>query len=222
MIVAVTGLMREARIVGGPDIVTLIGGGDAGLLQKRLESYLSDHEVSGIISVGLAGGLSPDFAPGNVVIGTEVVTAKERFSADPDWMQRLWRAVPRARPGVIAGSDKVLTFRPDKTALFELTGAVAVDMESHIAGRAAAAHHLPFAILRVISDPHDRTLPPAALVAMKADGSIDYDAIVRSLVSHPQQILNLLYAARDSAIAFRALLRCRDLLGDRLAGPNLR
>lgn len=221
MIVAVTGLAREARIVKGQGVVTVTGGGDSAGLEKQLASILPEKDVCGVISIGLAGGLSPDFAPGSVVVGTEIVHGGERYPADSDWIQRLWRAIPRVKPGVIAGSDHVITYRPDKTDLFERTGAVAVDMESHIAARMAARHNLPFVALRVICDPADRTLPPASLVAMKPDGSIDYEAILRSLMTHPQQLLNLIYLAKDSATAFRALLRCRNFLGDRLAGPDL-
>ena len=43
------------------------------------------------------------------------------------------------------------------------TNAQATDMETHIAARAAHARNIPFAALRVISDAHDHTLPPAAL-----------------------------------------------------------
>ncbi len=95
-------------------------------------------------------------------------------------------------------------------------------MESHIAARAAQAHKRPFAALRVICDPSDRTLPPAALVAMRPDGSVDGRAILRSVVSQPQQLLSLMHLMRDSAVAFRTLLRCRDFLGDGLGGPDLR
>jgi len=222
MIVAVTGLVREARIVKGPSIVTVTGGGDAVGLKKQLDSILPEKDVSGVISIGVAGGLSPDMGPGGAVVGSEVVAGSERYPTDVDWTQRLWKAIPRSRPGIIAGSDAVITHRPDKTDLFEQTGAVAVDMESHIAARAAFAHKLPFAVLRVICDPADRTLPPAALVAMKANGTIDYDAIARSVMAHPLQVLSLIYLMRDSATAFRALLRCRNFLGDGLAGPDLR
>ncbi len=187
MIVAVTGLAREARIVQGAGITTVIGGGDSAGLKTQLESVLPQAGVAGVISVGVAGGLNTDFRPGNVVIGTEVVAGSERYATDPDWMERLWRTIPRSKPGIVAGSDTVITYRPDKTDLYERTGAVAVDMESHVAVRAAKARNLPFAVLRVICDPGDRTLPPAALVAMKADGSIDRDAILRSLMAHPQQ-----------------------------------
>lgn len=221
MIVAVTGLVREARIIKGERIVTLVGGGDAEGLKKQLDTVLPEKGVSGVISIGIAGGLSPDLRPGHIVIGSEVVSGNERYETDSDWLQRLWRAVPRSKPGVVAGSDAVIMHRPDKTALYERTGAVAADMESHIAARAARQYQKPFAVLRVVCDPGDRTLPPAALVAMKPDGSIDTEAILRSVMAHPRQIPDLLYLARDSAVAFRALLRCRNFLGDGLAGPDL-
>lgn len=221
MIVAVTGLIREARIVRGERVVTLVGGGDGDGLKKQLDTVLPEKGVSGVISIGVAGGLSPELRPGNVVIGSEVVTGSERYETDSDWLQRLWRAIPRSKPGIVAGSDTVLMHRPDKTELYERTGAVCVDMESHIAARAAHQYKKPFAVLRVVCDPGDRTLPPAALVAMKPDGSVDTDAVFRSVMAHPQQILSLIYLMKDSAAAFRALLRCRNFLGDGLAGPDL-
>jgi hopanoid-associated phosphorylase len=222
MIVAVTGLVREARIVRGERVVTLVGGGDAGGLKKQLDTILPEKGVSGVISIGLAGGLSPDLRPGGIVIGSEVVSGTERYETDSDWLQRMWRAIPRSKPGIVAGSDTIIMHRPDKTALYERTGAVSVDMESHIAARAAHQFNKPFAVLRVVCDPGDRTLPPAALIAMKADGSVDIQAVLRSVAAHPRQIPDLLYLARASAAAFRTLLRCRNFLGDGLAGPDLR
>jgi hopanoid-associated phosphorylase len=221
MIVAVTGLVREARIVRGKRVVTLTGGGDALGLKRQLDTVLPEGGVSGVISIGIAGGLSPDLRPGHVVIGSEVVIGTERYETDADWLQRMWRAIPRSKPGIVAGSDSVIMHRPEKTALYERTGAVAVDMESHIAARAAHQYKKPFAVLRVVCDPGDRTLPPAALIAMKPDGSVDTQAVLRSVIAHPQQIPGLLYLARDSATAFRTLLRCRNFLGDGLAGPDL-
>lgn len=221
MIVAVTGLVREARIVRGERVVALTGGGDADGLKKQLDTVLPEKGVSGVISIGVAGGLSPDLKPGHIVIGSEVVAGGEHYETDSDWMQRLWRAIPRSKPGIVAGSDAVIMHRPDKTELYERTGALAVDMESHIAACAAHQYKKPFAVLRVVCDPSDRTLPPAALVSMNSDGSVNTQAILRSVMARPQQIPSLLYLARDSAVAFRALLRCRNFLGDGLAGPDL-
>lgn len=221
MIAAVVGLMREAQIIAGPAITPILGGGDAAGLKQRLTAALAGADISGIISIGIAGGLSPDVRPGSIVAGTAVIAAGERFETDADWQQRLLRAIPNCRPGLIAGSDRVIAHRPEKTDLYERTGAIAVDMESHIAAAAAQARQIPFAVLRVVCDPGDRTVPPAALVAMKPDGSVDTKAVLRSVMAAPQQLLSLGYLARDSAQAFRTLLRCRNFLGDRLCGPDL-
>ena len=66
MILAATGLQRERRIVAGPDVEAIAGGGDA----VRLEAALDDlaGTVSGIISIGIAGGLAPEFPVGQWVV----------------------------------------------------------------------------------------------------------------------------------------------------------
>ncbi len=92
-------------------------------------------------------------------------------------------------------------------------GAVAADMESHIVGRIAAESGLPFAILRVIADPAERQLPPAALVGMRNDGAIDFRAVLASLAANPGQLLALMRLAVDTARARATLLRCHNLLG---------
>src|SRR6201996_100431 len=48
-ILAVTGLKREAEIVGGPGVVAVTGGGDAISLQQKLDALHGD--IKGVISV---------------------------------------------------------------------------------------------------------------------------------------------------------------------------
>jgi hypothetical protein len=86
-------------------------------------------------------------------------------------------------------------------------------MESHIVGRIAAESGLPFAILRVIVDPAEHQLPPAALVGMRSDGAIDVSAVVVSLAGNPGQLPALMRLAVDTGRARAALLRCHNLLG---------
>jgi len=50
-------------------------------------------------------------------------------------------------------------YRAAKRALYLKTGALAVDMESHIVAGVAAAHGLPVAAIRVITDPALRAVP---------------------------------------------------------------
>ena len=109
----------------------------------------------------------------------------------------------------------------DKRSLFETSGAAAVDMESHVAARLAAAHRLPFAVFRVVSDPAWRSLPPAAAIALRADGQVDVPGVLGSLLKHPGQLPVLARAALDAQSALRALRRGRRLLGAGLGFGDL-
>jgi hypothetical protein len=94
-------------------------------------------------------------------------------------------------------------------------------MESHIAARIAAVHGVPFAACRVIVDPAERTLPPAALVGLRADGTADALAVLRSLLRQPRQMFALLRVVADMRAARTALYRGRRRMGAELAFPRL-
>jgi hypothetical protein len=93
-------------------------------------------------------------------------------------------------------------------------------MESHIAAKIAARYGVPFAACRVIIDPAERTLPPAALVGMRADGRPDVLAVIRSLCQQPRQVFALLRVVADARAARSALFRGRRRLGENLSFPG--
>ena len=219
-ILAVSGLLREARIAKGSGVTTVAGGGDAAGLAQKIEAALSS-DIHGIISIGIAGALAPTLCVGDCVIASEVVAPGERVSADEHWTAALLDRIAGAACGVIAGSSRIANTKAAKAALYRQTGALAVDMESHIAARIARDHGLAFAALRVISDDADSGLPPAALVAMKPNGGIAIGKVMASLLTQPQQIPDLMRTARDSEAAFAGLLRRRSLAGALFAFPNL-
>ncbi len=102
----------------------------------------------------------------------------------------------------IAGADRPLVTPSQKQALFAATGAAAADMESHVAARAAAKHGLPFAVLRVVADPAERGLPPAALAGMASRRDHGPDGGVRSLAKSPRQFAQLIRVAADACRAY--------------------
>jgi len=227
--VAVTGLAFEARIVAGPGVTVICGGGQV-QLRRSLEAAIRKG-CHGVLSFGIAGGLTPHLKPGSCVIGRSIIAENSRYASDIGWAQSLMDLVQGAVPrhaaqdvsfGDIAGSDVPLACTHAKRKLHEKTGAVAVDMESHVAARIASEHRVPFAAFRVITDPSHRALPPAALVATNADGRIDYRAIIRSLVRHPKQMPTLFRLALDSWAARQALVPSRRFLGPNLGLPNMR
>ncbi len=216
-ILAVSGLVREAAIAAGPQVRTVAAGGDR--IEALIESAIAPG-VAGILSFGIAGGLEPDLAPGTCILGRRVITASGRWAADSAWVACIAARLPDSVCGDIAGVDAPAASLSDKRDLRAATGAIAVDMESHIVARAAAAHGLPFAALRVICDPADRALPAAALAGVSADGRTDVRAVVRSALASPRQMPGLLRVAGDARRAFAQLRRHRHALGPGLGFPG--
>jgi adenosylhomocysteine nucleosidase len=115
--------------------------------------------------------------------------------------------------GVVAGVDAPVLDRAAKAELRSTTEAIAVDMESHVAAKFAAKRGLPFAIVRVVSDPAGRALPRLAATAIKPDGGVDLAHVLRELGREPGQIGDLIQAGLDARAAFASLRRCGRLLG---------
>jgi hopanoid-associated phosphorylase len=209
----VSGLRREAAIFAGPGIAAICG--DAVTLQAKLAQLAACPRM--IMSAGICGALDPSLRPGDIILGTEVVQGDERIRTDTTLRQAIARNLTLAGTRIVSGSvaaadTPILTARA-KARLRACTGAIAVDMESLIAGRFAMWRALPLVILRAISDAADRDLPPLVLEALSPDGGMNIAAVLTALVRQPGQLPLLLAAARDSSAAFRALRGCRSLPG---------
>ena len=288
------GLAREARILAGPGVVAVAGGGDAGRLEAGLEAYAGKARV--LLSSGLCGALDPALRVGDLVVGRLAQTGDlderdpsftsprrgevarrslagegdqgsaenatpphpalradlskrrrmlptsssevaqfgnarielgrgedPRFSlnADEGLLALLRALLPDAHVGPFAGVDRIVATAEAKRALREATGAIAADMESHVAARVARRHGVPFAIVRAVSDAADQSLPPAALVGMRPDGGVALGAVLRSVAQNPAQIPALIATGIRAERAFRALLRGRRRLRAGDLDPHL-
>ena len=214
-ILVVCGLNREAGLVAEPGMVTVAGGGDRKALEARIAA-LCDRPFAAVISFGLAGSLSPALAPGALVIPSAVRYGETSFSTHSSvvahWLETVEGRMQCPSTDDLEASDVPLLTAAAKHQAAQ-QGAVAVDMESHIAAADAARRGIPFAVLRAISDPADRDLPPLAGTAMRPDGSVDIMGVVAGLARDPRQLPALLRTGRDANAAFRTLRRVRGLLG---------
>jgi adenosylhomocysteine nucleosidase len=227
--VAVTGLAFEARIVAGPGVTVVCGGGQM-QFRRSLEAAIRKG-CQGVLSFGIAGGLAPHLKPGACIVARNIIAENGRYASDSGWAQSLmltvqgrtsrFASMQKVSFGDIVGSDVPVASTLAKRRLHEKTGAIAVDMESHVAARIAVEHRVPFAAFRVITDPSHRALPPAALVATNLDGAVDFQAIMRSLLRHPKQVPTLFRVALDSWAARQALIPSRRFLGPNLGLPDL-
>jgi hopanoid-associated phosphorylase len=205
----------EAKIAAGDDAIVVCSGDRRSLTAELHEAVTST--TRGIISFGLAGGLTLGMRPGACVVASGVLASSEAFAADPIWAHRMMVKLPAAVHGDIAGVDEPLQLPSEKRELHAHTGAVAVDMESHVAARVARERNLPFAALRVVVDPAEQIVPKAAVVGQRPDGTADVRAVASALIERPSDLPAVLRLGFDAWTASRALLRCRRQLGDRFA-----
>ena len=112
----------------------------------------------------------------------------------------------------LAGVEQVVVGQAGKAVLHAETGASAVDMESHIAAAYATEAGLPFAALRVISDPATRALPAIARSAIKPNGNIDLKKVLGGLARNPLTLRALVSTGIDFNRALRSLRGCRGFL----------
>jgi hopanoid-associated phosphorylase len=215
-IVAVTSLAREALVARGSGVSVVCSQGER--LGAALHAALHS-DVLGVISFGISGGLNPDLVAGDWVVASTVRHHDHAIATDLEWAQELCRRLPGAMHADIVGSDTMVTTPAEKSQLFRTTGAVAVDMESHIAAKLAAAHQIPFAACRVIIDAAHRALPAAAGLALDSNGAVNVFAVMRSVMQNPGQLPDLARAALDACIAERALRKGRKQLGLGFGSP---
>lgn len=211
-LLVVTGTRREGALVAGPGVTVLTGGSDGVRLAVDL-ARLAPF-ACGIISFGTCGGLIPGQSIGDMVIG-KAVTGAQNYDCDSAWMIVLERALPLARIGVVFASGALLATARAK-ADAAAGGAMIVDMESHLAGDAAARSGLPFAILRCISDTAETALPSAIAVAMRPDGGLALGAVLASILRQPMQLPTLIQTGKAFGRAFAALKIQTTAVGPRL------
>lgn len=215
-VLIVTGLKQEARIAAGPGLTVICSSSNPTQLREMMTSF-DPRSIRGIVSFGVAGGLNPALKSGDIVIASQIVTANRRWSTEASLTEDLV-ALPMKRgrsivSGVLAGVEAVVLGQVGKEALRATTGADAVDMESHIAARYAEYNGLPFAAVRVISDPSHRALPQITMNAIKPNGKVDVWKVMRGVARNPRTIPHLISTGRDFNRALRSLRGCRSALG---------
>lgn len=201
-IAVVVGLQAEARLIRPLGWHIAIGGGSAAGAEAAARSAVASGATA-LVSFGLAGGLDPALAPGELLVPTAVLFAGRRIPTDPALSRRLGGPTTHC----LLGAQDIVANATVKHRLLTETGAAAVDLESGAVAHVAEEHGLPFAALRAVCDPAWRSLPPAALWALDARGAIGVGRVLFSVLADLGQIPDLVALGRDAAAARRALRR---------------
>ncbi len=181
-----------------------------------------------IISAGVAGALSADLKPGDLVLASRIIEADREtlaatrsFAAAPERFAEARHALAAANlacsTGALLTTHRVLASAAEKRRAGEATGAVAVDMESAAVAAEAAARGLSMVAIRAIIDSIDDELPGAGL--HNEHGQLRPLRVASFLLRHPGDLLKLPRLARNMLRATRALT---DALETIMAAHTLR
>jgi hopanoid-associated phosphorylase len=210
----ITGLAREADCFGAlpkQDTLPVRCAGGCSKRAREIARILVSEGCRGLVSFGIAGGLEPSLNPGALVIAASVIGPDgSRTECDSKWRRRLTNGLGSELSVVesdVFGSDQAVLLSREKRRLHEETGAIAVDMESHVVAQIAAAHGVSFLAVRAIADPVSRDIPSWVPGLVGLDGRPRARAVIAGMVAHPLQLPVLISLGMDSEKAFRTLRR---------------
>lgn len=220
-----TGSQFEARCLeGARPLAVACSGADGGRAHQALLE-LVDAGADGLVSFGFAGGLDPRLGPGDLLVPERVLVANDdrgSFEVGTPWRQHL---VPRLTGAgltpcsdAILASDRMIAGAAEKAKAHGETGAVAVDMESHVVGAVAASAGIPWLVVRAIADPAGFTLPAFLDRSLSPDGRVRFSTIVGGLMRRPDSLAALIRLSRHSRRACTTLTRAGRVLLS--AGPT--
>lgn len=170
----------EGEIAGTGVLAAIVGDG-APRAARGLARLFEETTPARILLIGVAGGLSPDLAVGDVVGALSVQTpGGERL--DPS------RPPDAAVAGRVLSIPVILGSAEEKRALWNELGRPArtvIDLESSTFVHHASAVGLSWAVVRAISDPQCEDLPLDFSRLSDGDGHVDRTRVIWSLLRHP-------------------------------------
>jgi len=185
--------------VGSALVVATTTGIGTRAAARAAEQLLEAEPLDHLIVVGIAGGVGPAVAIGDLVVPELVVDGASGQTYPPAPLAGL------PNRGILQTSDEFVA-EPDRVARLVARGVVAVDMETASIAAVCTRRNCAWSVVRAISD-RAGELPTDILGLVKPDGSPDFRAAAHYILTHPNQIPMLLRLARDSGRAARAAAR---------------
>lgn len=202
------GLERTPEGYQGPGLRIVPVGLRAASL-PRLEPALDRLEPAGVLVAGLAGGLAPDLAPGDLVLASAVARPGEvALLPDPTLQDRAVKALETARVpfrvGPLLTVPDPVGSPEEKARLWQASSALAVDMESAPLLDWASRRGWPAVAVRAVADGPRDPLPPDLVALVAPEGRLRPGALA-GLLGRPGRLGAALVLARRSRLALGRL-----------------
>lgn len=183
------------QLIGSqPQVRIMLTGIGPRNAERAIRTALAQQKPERVLTSGFAGGLRPDLAAGTVV-----------FSADKETGWEAALLATGAQPARFHCVERVATTVEQKRALWQATGADAVDMESQVICALCREQQIPSAIVRVILDTADANLPLDFNQFLTADQQLDIPRLTRAVLLSPRKVPALLRLQQEGKAAAQKL-----------------
>lgn len=187
--------------IGTTEVITKVVGIGTAASRAATARMLEGTSIDRVVMIGIAGGVGPSVAIGDVIVPETVLDGASGARRLPAPMPSL-----EAR-GVLRTSDEIDVTDTD---LVELTraGVVALDMESAAVGAACEAQGVEWSVVRAISDHTDDGYVDSSVLAMLGPtGSPRMGAVLLHLLRRPGHVVRLARLANGARRATTASAR---------------
>jgi adenosylhomocysteine nucleosidase len=197
------------RTVASSRVRTLLTGIGRKNAERAFRAALAESRPNLVLTCGFAGGLNPKLTHGEVLFelcrsrGDETQTEIESETPHVVSYDKLISA--GAREGKFHCSDHVVVTAEEKWALWQKTGADAVEMESEIIRAVCREQGIPSATVRVISDIAGEDLPLDFNALMTPAMRIDSGKLALAILRSPGKIGALLRLQKQTKLAAHKL-----------------
>lgn len=182
------------RLASRPDVETLLTGIGAGQARKTFLARIQHGPPRLVITAGFAGGLNPALQKGDLAYDVSLAPQLDIPLRDAG-----------ASPVRFLCSPSVLVSPEAKTNARQATGTDAVEMESGILQDLCREHHIPCAVVRVISDTAEERLPLDFNTCVRPNGRLRWGVVARHCLRHPSVVADLLRLRTTSQTAANRL-----------------
>jgi adenosylhomocysteine nucleosidase len=194
-------------------LISLAGTGSKNA--KHAAEQLLSSGAKKIISWGCAGALAPHLKSGDLIIPKFIQTQQNtKLSTDITLRKCIISTLANQQyfEGTLLESISIISSAQNKSALFELSSAIAVDMESSAIAQVCQEKNIPFIAIRTIVDPANFTLPTAISHSIDPKGNVNLTKLIFYVFHHPSELPRLIQLSYHFKIANKKLKQISPLL----------
>jgi nucleoside phosphorylase len=193
----IEGLPVRSGRLGSRPVVGIVTGMGTRLAAAGTTRLLATTKVEHVVVVGITGAVTAATPVGALIVPEAVVDARTGAEYKP---AELGLGTPQGK--LLTGDD--LVTETEAIRMLQADGVIALDMETAAIAEVCEERHVPWSVVRVVSDIAGEGLDAEVFSVTADDGTPKAGPALRYMLKHPGSIPAMLRLARGAKQAAQA------------------